>query len=246
MNRKWIYAISIIAVIAITVAVALITTDLGGGNLPSASVTPPLASQSASLPPVLTTPDPSITPTPMAPPPSSASPALSPTPPPSTTPRISEDPSPTPTPKPSGSVSAMPSATPPASTSKPPASNLSYEEEVVRFVNEARIKAGLSTLTLDTSLSGVARAKSQDMHDKKYFSHTSPTYGSPFDMMTTFGISYKAAAENIAQGYNTPAAVMDGWMNSPGHKANILGKSYTKIGVGYVSDGHYWTQLFIG
>jgi uncharacterized protein YkwD len=83
------------------------------------------------------------------------------------------------------------------------------------------------------------------MRDKGYFSHTSPTYGSPFNMLKSFGISYKSAGENIARGYTTPKAVVDGWMNSPGHRANILNSSFTEIGVGYAS-GNYWTQMFIG
>ena len=83
------------------------------------------------------------------------------------------------------------------------------------------------------------------MKDKGYFSHTSPTYGSPFQMMKSFGISYKSAGENIARGYATPEAVVNGWMNSSGHRANILNKSFTHIGVGYVQSGNYWTQMFI-
>lgn len=121
-----------------------------------------------------------------------------------------------------------------------------YEQEVIRLVNEERAKAGLKALTEDWELSRVARYKSQDMHDLRYFSHTSPTYGSPFDMMKAFGIRYRTAGENIAMGYRTPAAVVQGWMNSPGHRANILNASYTKIGVGYVASGNYWTQHFIG
>ena len=124
--------------------------------------------------------------------------------------------------------------------------NLSFEEQVVALVNEQRAANGLKPLTLSTELSNAARAKSQDMHDKKYFAHESPTYGSPFEMLTSFGISYRSAGENIAMGYSTPEAVMNAWMNSSGHRANILNASYTKIGVGYVADGNYWTQEFIG
>ena len=65
-------------------------------------------------------------------------------------------------------------------------------------------------------------------------------------MIKNFGISYKTAGENIAKGYKTPQAVVDGWMNSSGHRANILNASYTQIGVGYVANGNYWTQMFIG
>lgn len=128
----------------------------------------------------------------------------------------------------------------------PPPADQSFEDQVAALVNEQRAANGLSPLTLNQDLSAAARAKSQDMHDNHYFSHTSPTYGSPFDMLTSFGISYRAAGENIAMGYSTPEAVMDGWMNSPGHRANILNASYTQIGVGYVADGSYWTQEFIG
>ena len=122
----------------------------------------------------------------------------------------------------------------------------SYESEVVRLVNIEREKNGLKPLTMNWELSRVARYKSQDMLDKGYFSHTSPTYGSPFNMMKNFGISYRTAGENIAKGYATPQAVVTGWMNSSGHRANILNSSFTQIGVGYVAKGNYWTQMFIG
>lgn len=121
----------------------------------------------------------------------------------------------------------------------------SYEEEVVRLVNVERTKRGLSPLASDWQLSRVARYKSQDMRDNGYFSHTSPTYGSPFQMMRSFGISYRSAGENIAKGQKTPAAVVRAWMNSSGHRANILNAGFTHIGVGYVASGHYWTQMFI-
>jgi uncharacterized YkwD family protein/spore coat assembly protein SafA len=125
------------------------------------------------------------------------------------------------------------------------ASVSSFEAEVIRLVNIERSKNGLSPLTHDWELSRVARYKSQDMKDKNYFSHTSPTYGSPFDMIKSFGISYRSAGENIAKGQTTPQMVVNAWMNSQGHRANILNKSYTHIGVGYVKSGNYWTQMFI-
>ena len=120
-----------------------------------------------------------------------------------------------------------------------------YESEVIRLVNIERSKNGLSPLIEDWQVSRVARYKSQDMRDRGYFSHTSPTYGSPFQMLKSFGISYRSAGENIAKGYKSPAAVVDGWMNSSGHRANILNPSFTHIGVGYEKDGSYWTQMFI-
>ena len=84
------------------------------------------------------------------------------------------------------------------------------------------------------------------LKDNRYFSHTSPVYGSPFQMMKSFGLSYRSAGENIAKGQSTPKQVVDAWMNSSGHRANILNSSFNRIGVGYVADGNYWTQMFIG
>lgn len=120
-----------------------------------------------------------------------------------------------------------------------------YEKEVIRLVNKERTSRSLPALKEDWQLSRVARYKSEDMRARNYFSHTSPTYGSPFEMMKNFGINYKSAGENIAKGQRTPEAVVSAWMNSPGHKANILNSSYTHIGVGYVKDGNIWTQMFI-
>ena len=112
--------------------------------------------------------------------------------------------------------------------------------EIIRRQN------GLSSLTANWELSRVARYKSQDMLDNRYFSHNSPTYGTPFQMIKAFGLSYRTAGENIAKGYPSPQAVVNGWMNSSGHRANILNASYTQIGVGYVAQGNYWTQMFLG
>jgi len=124
----------------------------------------------------------------------------------------------------------------------------SLENEVIRLVNVERQKYGLAPLKANWELSRVARFKSQDMAEKNYFSHTSPTYGSPFKMITDFGLTYTAAGENIAMGQKTPAEVMKGWMNSSGHRANILNKNYTEIGVGLAvnkNGQNYWTQMFI-
>ena len=123
---------------------------------------------------------------------------------------------------------------------------LSYEKEVVRLVNEIRVERGLKELSYNWELSRVARYKSQDMKNNKYFSHTSPVYGTPFQMMKSFGITYRSAGENIARGQASPQAVVNAWMNSSGHRANILSASFTQIGVGYVAEGNYWTQMFIG
>ena len=121
--------------------------------------------------------------------------------------------------------------------------------EVLNLVNKERKANGLKPLTLNKELSNVANIKSRDMIEKGYFDHTSPTYGSPFDMMKTFNISYKAAGENIAMGQRTPSEVMTDWMNSSGHRANILNSNFTELGVGIYKGANgtiYWTQMFIG
>ena len=117
------------------------------------------------------------------------------------------------------------------------------ENEVIRLVNVERAKMGLPALKANWQLSRTARYKSQDMINKNYFSHQSPTYGSPFKMMESFGLRFSSAGENIAKGQRTPQAVMNAWMNSPGHKANILKPEYDTIGVGFHHGA--WVQMFI-
>jgi len=98
-------------------------------------------------------------------------------------------------------------------------------------------------------LTAIANEKARDMAENNYFSHTSPTYGSPFQMLQQYGIRYRTAGENIAAGQKTPEEVMNSWMNSSGHRANILNPAYTEIGIGYFaggSYGSYWTELFTG
>ncbi|MDF2531033.1 MAG: hypothetical protein K0Q65_614 [Clostridia bacterium] len=122
------------------------------------------------------------------------------------------------------------------------------ESEVVRLVNIERSKQGLQPLKENWELSRVARYKSADMASKNYFAHESPTYGSPFRMMESFGIKYSSAGENIAYGQKTPQQVMTAWMNSPGHRSNIMSPSFSQIGVGYATNKNgvpYWTQMFI-
>lgn len=138
--------------------------------------------------------------------------------------------------------------TQPAQTTTPTSTIVSEVQQVVNLVNAERAKAGLAPLKANTSLSNVAKVKAEDMRDNKYFSHTSPKYGSPFDMMKSFGIKYSTAGENIAAGQKNPEEVMKGWMNSPGHRANILSSNFTEIGVGLAkggSYGTYWVQMFI-
>ncbi len=121
-----------------------------------------------------------------------------------------------------------------------------FEQEVIDLTNAERSKHGLAPLQADVELSNVARDKSSDMATSNYFDHTSPTHGSPFDMMRAYGISYQTAGENIAKGQRTPQEVVTAWMNSQGHRENILNGNFTHIGVGYVEQGNHWTQMFIG
>lgn len=121
------------------------------------------------------------------------------------------------------------------------------ENEILKLVNAERSKNGLSALEMDWQVNRVASYKSQDMADNNYFSHTSPTYGSPFDMLSSFNVNYRSAGENIAKGQKTAQSVMNAWMNSSGHRANILSKNFTHLGVGYVEQNGttYWTQMFV-
>jgi len=126
------------------------------------------------------------------------------------------------------------------------AESTAYEAKVIELINNIRTSNGLRPFVHNWQLSRVARYKSRDMQELGYFSHTSPTYGSPFEMIKNFNISYSYAGENIAKGYSDPSSVVNGWMNSSGHRANILNPSFTQIGVGYEPNGNYWTQMFIG
>lgn len=116
------------------------------------------------------------------------------------------------------------------------------------LVNQERAKAGLKPLQMDLQLVKLARMKAQDMIDNRYFSHTSPTYGSPFEMMKSHGVQYRTAGENLA-GAPTVDTAHNNLMNSPGHRANILNSNFSKAGIGVVSGGPYgkmFVQLFTG
>ncbi|GIP59205.1 MULTISPECIES: CAP domain-containing protein [Paenibacillus] len=148
----------------------------------------------------------------------------------------------------SGAVYAATSSTSKSSAQQTAALYAKIQAEnaakVVALVNVERKNAGLKPLVVHTNLTKMAKDKAIDMYKNKYFSHTSPKYGSPFDMMDAYKITYLYAGENIAKGQKTPAEVVAAWMDSPGHKANILNPKYTLIGVGYYN-GH-WVQEFIG
>lgn len=122
------------------------------------------------------------------------------------------------------------------------------EKEVFNLINQQRTNNGLSALKIDEEVWRVAQIKARDMVNNNYFSHTSPTYGSPFDMLKSFKISYKSAGENIA-GNSTNSGAVNAWMNSEGHRANILNSSFNYTGIGVVSSPKYgkmYVQMFIG
>ncbi|GAB1822035.1 CAP domain-containing protein [Herbidospora sp. RD11066] len=160
-------------------------------------------------------------------------------------------PAPAPTPSPSASPSATPSASPSATPTTSPAPGggsavgTAVENEVVRLTNAERAKAGCGALTHDAKLRTAAFNHSADMSAKNYFAHDSADGRKFSDRIKQAGFSFRAAGENIAKGYQTAAQVVQGWMDSPGHKANILNCTYTHIGVGHVvAGGPYWTQDF--
>ncbi|MEU1128224.1 CAP domain-containing protein, partial [Streptomyces sp. NPDC005899] len=128
---------------------------------------------------------------------------------------------------------------------RPPAPS-STEEEVVRLVNAERAKAGCEPVSTNGLLADAASRHSADMADRDYFSHTSPDGTDPGDRITTAGYRWSTYGENIAKGQPTAAAVMESWMNSPGHRANILNCAFEEIGIGRQDSdsGPVWTQAF--
>ena len=122
------------------------------------------------------------------------------------------------------------------------------EQEVFDLINKQRTNNGLTALKIDAEALNVARIKAQDMVDNNYFSHNSPIYGSPFDMLSSFKVTYKSAGENIA-GNSSNSGAVTAWMNSSGHKANILNSSFNYTGIGVVKSSKYgkiYVQIFLG
>lgn len=119
----------------------------------------------------------------------------------------------------------------------------SLESDAAKRINAERAARGVASLEISTTLAGKARVKAQDMAENGYFSHTSPTYGTPFTMMRTLGVSYRSAAENIAMGYTEADAVVAAWMASPSHRESLLSSRYTVLGVGYYNG--YWAAWLI-
>ncbi len=166
----------------------------------------------------------------------------------------SAEPTAVPTQEPTATPAQTPSAEPTAellatpSPTTAPAGERAMEQEVLKLVNQARAENGLNPLSWADDLADIARAHSADMIERGFFSHTNPDGQSPFDRIKNNGISYRAAAENIAYGQPDAEAVMNSWMNSAGHRANILNENLKEIGIGAVKDSNgtvYWTQVFV-
>lgn len=139
---------------------------------------------------------------------------------------------------------SKPATTTTTTTAKPvsTASITAEEQQMVSLVNQERTSRGLAALSVDSKLVKVARMKSQDMIDKNYFGHQSPTYGSPFDLMKAQGVTYRYAGENLA-GADTVQRAHTNLMNSAGHRANILNANFTKVGIGVVHGGPYGLMI---
>ncbi|MCD8390417.1 MAG: CAP domain-containing protein [Firmicutes bacterium] len=152
------------------------------------------------------------------------------------------EPTATPTVEPTATPTVEPTATPTAS----PVTDSEFAAEVIRLVNAERAKQGLSELSTAEDLTAAANQRAVEI--SSVFSHTRPNGSSFSTVLGEYGVSYKSAGENIAYGQKTPEAVVEAWMNSSGHRANILSSSYSKIGVGVYKSGntYYWTQLFTG
>ena len=134
----------------------------------------------------------------------------------------------------------------PESTTVETQENATYEEQVVALVNAERAKEGLPALKVDSTLQSAALARAKET--VQLFSHTRPNGTSCFSILKEYGISYRSAGENIAYGQRSPEEVVNAWMNSEGHRANILNKDFTTIGIGYYQAPNgtkYWSQLFL-
>jgi uncharacterized protein YkwD len=158
--------------------------------------------------------------------------------------------SPTATPTAGTLESSSPTSTPEATSaaSTPSASADSAEsgptDRVLVLVNAEREKAGCAPLTENAKLTKAAQDHSQDMADHQNMSHTGSDGSSMSDRLSRVGYAFRSAGENVAAGYTSPESVMDGWMNSAGHKANILNCGFKEIGIGLAQPGYYWTQDF--
>lgn len=140
-----------------------------------------------------------------------------------------------------------------ASTPTPAPTPTDFVQQVLALTNQFRSQNGVAPLTLNLELNATALGHSQDMAQQDYFSHTGKDGSAPWDRAKEVGYEARTIGENIAAGYTTPEAVVEGWKNSPGHRANMLNPNFTELGVGYydlandtgsVNYNRYWTQVF--
>lgn len=242
--------------------VLLLAVMLGNTSIAAASPTPTLDVRPVLTQVPISTHAPAVTGIPQC----GTEPTLLPTvtPAPVSTPTIMPErtQAPIPTAQPGHTPRPVPTATmhpqaskKPVSTTPAPSTDDDYttgyvgmqEENAFLLLNKDRSANGLSPLTLDPELCRIARAKSQDMKDNRYFAHTSPTYGSASQMLKTFGYSFLAVGENIAH-HATVEKSQAAFMSSEGHRRNILSPNWTKVGIGVVTDAQgfvYVTQLFV-
>ncbi|QES51764.1 hypothetical protein DEJ50_31840 [Streptomyces venezuelae] len=132
----------------------------------------------------------------------------------------------------------------PTATAPAPSVPTGVAGQIVDLVNKERAKAGCSPLTANDKLTTAAQNHSKDMAAHSNMSHTGSDGSDPGQRITRAGYTWRTYGENVAYGYSTPEQVMTGWMNSPGHKANILNCSFKEIGVGLAQPNSYWTQVF--
>ena len=158
-----------------------------------------------------------------------------------------EAPTDAPAPPPETSAPAeAPSVPVPPQATQAPSTDNSYAYQVIELVNQERVKYGLAALAADETLMNAAQKRAAETVTS--FSHTRPNGASFSSVLSEYGVNYRTAGENIAYGQRTPQEVVNAWMNSSGHRANILNSKYTKIGVGCYKSGstYYWSQLFTG
>ncbi|MEU1177403.1 CAP domain-containing protein [Streptomyces sp. NPDC005820] len=248
-KRRKTAAISVVAVAAVGIpSVAMASGDGTSGGWRVVSfpwwgwgTSRPAAEATSSPSPVI-----SVTPSATR---ASATATLSSTP--SATPSgATTSPSPSATAGPTGTPTATPSEAPTSAAPTPKATSSAADtdsgptDRVLELVNAERKKAGCSALTENAKLTKAAQDHSQDMADHQNMSHTGSDGSSMSDRLSRVGYAFRSAGENVAAGYGTPESVMDGWMNSAGHKANILNCGFKEIGVGLAQPGNYWTQDF--
>ena len=227
---------------------------------PAPTATPTPDPTSTPAPTATPTPEPTPTPAPTAT--STPKPTVSSAPTATSTPEPTVTPAPTEVPTPEPTVTPVPTEVPtpeptvtPSETEVPPFTDEDYttgsitaqEENAFLLLNQDRAANGRSALELDPALCDLARLKSRDMYLNNYFSHTSPTYGSAAQMLSAYGYAFTSVGENIAH-HATVEKAQAAFMSSSGHRQNILGSQWTKVGIGVWEDSQgfvYVTQLFV-